>query len=82
MAFYIGQEIQAQNCHKELEDKILIIKEKYQWGVIAEIDIPYKGKIRYRLKENQYRKPDPIIEYYDDIDDELFFSWDNLGNYS
>ena len=40
MTFYIGQEIQATNCHKSLEGQILMIKEKHDWGVLAEVEIP------------------------------------------
>lgn len=83
MAFYIGQEIQATNCHKSLEGQILMIKEKHDWGVLAEVEIPYKGKIYYRLKNGQYKRPEQIIRDEEDIElfNELFFTCDNLGNY-
>lgn len=60
-----------------------MIKEKYDWGVLAEVEIPYKGKIYYRLKKGQYKRPEPIIRDEEDIElfNELFFTWDNLGNY-
>lgn len=80
MTFYIGEQIQAQNCHKALVGQILTIKEKHDWGVLAEADIPYKGLITYRLVHGQYKTPDPVVEY-EDNDEELFFTWDNLGNY-